>query len=80
MDTGAAVVTPREQHDWLSALARPAQRALTAAGFTRLEQLAGRRKSELLELHGIGANAIAVLEKLLAQQDLALESEAEDSA
>lgn len=38
-------------------IAQPALRALYAAGFTTLEQLASISETELLAMHGIGPNA-----------------------
>jgi ERCC4-type nuclease len=39
-------------------LAAPAQRALVAAGYTRLEQLQGVSEAELMQLHGMGPKAM----------------------
>lgn len=52
-------------------LAAPARRALAEAGYTRLDQLAGVRESELAKLHGLGPNAIAQLREALAAVGLA---------
>jgi deazaflavin-dependent oxidoreductase (nitroreductase family) len=51
-------------------LSQPAQRALKAAGYTRLEQLAGVTEADLLKLHGVGAKAIETLRQALAAQGL----------
>ncbi|WP_088317067.1 helix-hairpin-helix domain-containing protein [Kineosporia sp. R_H_3] len=50
----------------------PATRALVAAGFTRLEQLAGQPRERLAQLHGMGPKALAVLEAALAEHGLHL--------
>lgn len=50
----------------------PATRALTAAGYERLDQLAGIPSAELLALHGVGPKAIRILGEALAAQGLAL--------
>ncbi len=42
-------------------LAAPAQRALTGAGYTTLEQLAKISEAKMKELHGLGPNALRVL-------------------
>ncbi|QDV42247.1 hypothetical protein Enr13x_20920 [Stieleria neptunia] len=42
-------------------IARPALRALVAAGFTTLEQLTTVTKDELSELHGMGPKAVNTL-------------------
>jgi hypothetical protein len=46
-------------------LSAPARRALAGAGYTKLEQLAKVSEAELLELHGMGPNAIAKLRDAL---------------
>ena len=51
-------------------LAQPAIRALTQAGYTRLEQLANISEAELKKLHGIGPNAIKQLREALSHQGL----------
>lgn len=55
-----------------SGIGAPATRALTAAGFTNLEQLAGVPVAELAKLHGVGPKAIRVLGEALASCGLAL--------
>jgi hypothetical protein len=59
-----------EQHDeqegdLLAGLARPAQRALAGAGYSRLEQLTRISEAELKRLHGIGPNAVEQLRRAL---------------
>lgn len=49
-----------------ASLARPAHRALTAAGYERLDQFSGVTESELLRLHGVGPLAVARLRQALA--------------
>lgn len=46
-------------------LPAPARRALAGAGYTKLEQLAKVTEVGLLELHGMGPNAIAKLRDAL---------------
>jgi hypothetical protein len=46
-------------------LPAPARRALAEAGYTKLEQLAKVSKAKLLELHGMGPNAIDKLRDAL---------------
>ncbi|SFA76699.1 hypothetical protein SAMN05216266_101307 [Amycolatopsis marina] len=53
------------------AIGRPATRALTTAGYTRLEQLTEAREADLLALHGVGPKAIRILREELAAKDLA---------
>ena len=51
-------------------LAKPAQRALQNAGITTLKQLSGLTEQEVLQLHGIGKNAIVEIKKALADNNL----------
>lgn len=46
-------------------LSKPALRALAAAGYTHLEQLAGFDEAALLRLHGLGPKAIWTLRAAL---------------
>lgn len=63
----AAKRTPRLPLPKLSA---PARRALNGAGIFSLDQLTKKTKAELLELHGMGPNAMKTLESALAEQGL----------
>lgn len=49
----------------------PAQRALNAAGYYRLEQLTQISEAELLRLHGMGPKAIGILRQALQEKGLA---------
>jgi hypothetical protein len=51
-------------------LAAPAHRALSGAGFTRLEQLTQVSESSIKDLHGIGPNALEQLRHALAARGL----------
>ncbi len=51
-------------------LAAPARRALSAAGYTRLDQLAQVSESDLAKLHGMGATAITALREALRERGL----------
>jgi predicted flap endonuclease-1-like 5' DNA nuclease len=44
----------------------PAERALTAAGYSRLEQLTHVTEAELGQLHGVGPKALRLLREALA--------------
>ena len=48
-------------------MGNPARRALIAAGYVRLEQVAGIDDAELLKLHGVGPKGLAILRKALAE-------------
>jgi hypothetical protein len=50
----------------------PATRALVAAGYTRLAQLANVPLAELKQLHGVGPKALTRLQEELEQQDMSL--------
>lgn len=50
----------------------PATRALTAAGYTNLSQLADVPAAELKKLHGVGPKALRLLQEALEQQGLSL--------
>ena len=50
----------------------PATRALTAAGYTRLGQLAGVPAAELGKLHGVGPRALQLLQEALEQHGMSL--------
>ena len=47
-------------------LGQPARRALVAAGYARLDQLAEVTDAELLALHGMGPKALARLRQVIA--------------
>jgi predicted flap endonuclease-1-like 5' DNA nuclease len=56
--------------DLPAGIGKPALRALAAAGYTRLDQLARVKESELVKLHGVGPKAIRVLRAALEAQGL----------
>jgi hypothetical protein len=62
--------TTQPENELLAGLAKPAQRALTQAGYSRLEQLAQVTEDEIKELHGIGPNALEQLRRSLAAKGL----------
>jgi len=51
-------------------LAAPARRALLGAGLTRLEHLAGLREADVLQLHGMGPQAMQVIRAALIDRGL----------
>ena len=51
-------------------LASPAQRALAAAGITRLVQLTELSEAELLKLHGMGPKALQTLREAMNKRGL----------
>jgi hypothetical protein len=58
------------ESDLPAGLAKPAQRALAGAGYTRLEQLAKLRESEVLRLHGMGPKAMEQIRRAMAARGL----------
>jgi len=58
--------------DTLPKIGAPATRALNAAGYTALRQLAGVPRPELARLHGMGPKALGIIEAALEQHDLRL--------
>lgn len=52
-------------------IGRPATRALTLAGYARLEQLTRVTEREVLALHGVGPKAVRILRERLAERGLA---------
>ena len=61
-------------------LSAPASRALAAAGYTRLDQLADVSEADLEKLHGLGEKAIAALGEALHERGLSFRSSAPPSA
>jgi len=61
---------PQQDSNLPEKLAAPARRALTAAGYTRLDQLAQATEDEIRQLHGIGPNALKQLRSALAERGL----------
>lgn len=57
--------------DLPSGIGKPARRALDAAGYSRLEQLALVREADLLKLHGVGPKALGLIREALAARGLA---------
>ena len=63
-------MNPKQESDLPPGLSRPAQRALSAAGYRRLEQLAGVSEAEVEELHGVGPKALDQLRHALVAKGL----------
>ncbi len=58
------------ESDLPAELAKPAQRALAAAGYVRLEQFTTISEDEILKLHGMGPKALAQIHRALAAKSL----------
>ncbi|MBB5874084.1 putative flap endonuclease-1-like 5' DNA nuclease [Allocatelliglobosispora scoriae] len=58
--------------DALPRIGAPATRALNAAGYTTLRQLAGVPGKDLAKLHGMGPKALRIIEAALAEHRLSL--------
>ncbi len=54
----------------LQNLAKPAQRAIQNEGITTIEQLSKYSEKEFSELHGIGKNALSIIEQILKENGL----------
>lgn len=59
-----------EGHDFPRSIGKPAQRALLAAGYHRLQDLDSAKEQDLLDLHGFGPKALSILRQTLAEQGL----------
>ena len=58
------------ENDLPEKLGAPAERALAAAGYTRLEQFTQVTEAEIKRLHGVGPTAITKLRAALAERGL----------
>jgi DNA-directed RNA polymerase alpha subunit len=58
--------------DSLPKIGAPATRALKAAGYSSLRQLASVPRSDLAQLHGMGPKALRIIEEELEQHGLDL--------
>lgn len=54
----------------LPRVSAPAARALAAAGYTRLDQLAARTEAEIAALHGVGPTVVSVLRQAMRERGL----------
>lgn len=55
-------------HDFPRSIGKPAQCALLAAGYQRLQDLTSATEQDLLKLHGFGPKALRILRETLAAQ------------
>ncbi|MFN8020005.1 MAG: hypothetical protein U0Q03_00630 [Acidimicrobiales bacterium] len=53
--------------DDLQRIGAQARRALASIGATRIDLLAGKRRAELLGLHGVGRRALQIIEEALVE-------------
>jgi DNA-directed RNA polymerase alpha subunit len=60
----------RENDDLPPGLAKPARRALTRAGYSRLDQFTKLSEEEVLQLHGMGPKALDQIRRALAAKGL----------
>ncbi|MDQ3942317.1 MAG: DNA-binding protein [Actinomycetota bacterium] len=58
-------MNPQQESNLPPGLSRPAQRALTNAGYRRLDQLTRVSRAEVEGLHGVGPKALAQLRHAL---------------
>ncbi len=59
----------------LKKLAKPAQRAIQDAGITRLEDFAKYHEREIRELHGIGRNAMSIINSIMKENRLSFKDQ-----
>ncbi|WP_223635738.1 DNA-binding protein [Planococcus sp. 4-30] len=62
------------EHGFPRSIGKPAQRALLAAGYHRLQDLTSVTEQELLNLHGFGPKALGILRETLAAQGMRFKS------
>jgi len=62
-------MTDQKQND-LPKVAAPARRVLQSAGITNLKQLTKMSEDEILQLHGMGQNALGKLREALKSKGL----------
>jgi hypothetical protein len=60
----------QEESDFPAGLSAPALRALSGAGYTRLEQLSRVSEAEIKRLHGMGPKGIRLLREALEAKGL----------
>ena len=58
----------QQESDLPPDLAKPARRALIAAGYWRLEQVAARSGPEIKQVHGVGPTALDQLRRAFGTQ------------
>ncbi len=58
------------ESDLPTGLSKPAIRALTGAGYLRLEQFTKLNEAEVLELHGMGPKAMDLIREALTAKGL----------
>jgi protein tyrosine phosphatase (PTP) superfamily phosphohydrolase (DUF442 family) len=63
-------MTTQDPSPWPKGIGAPAQRALAAAGYSRLEDLTAVREVDLAALHGMGPKGLSVLREALAARGL----------
>jgi hypothetical protein len=66
-----------EKQSDLPKLSAPAQRALANSGISKLEQLRRLTEAELLQLHGMGPNALGKLREALSERGMLFRDEKE---
>lgn len=60
---------------WPKGVAKPAQRALSAAGYASVEELSTTTEAELAALHGMGPKALKILREALHSKGLSFTDE-----
>lgn len=68
--TAKTDITPAPASDLPAGLAKPALRALAGAGYTRLEQFTKVSEDEVMQLPGMGPEALDLIRRALAAKGL----------
>jgi hypothetical protein len=63
-------VNRKPEKGFLALLAAPARRALEKKGIFSLHHLAAHSEKEILQLHGVGENAMLLLRKAMDEKGL----------
>lgn len=64
----------KDEHEFPRSIGNPAQSALLAAGYQRLQDLTSATEQDLLQLHGFGPKALGILRQTLAERGLSFKS------
>jgi hypothetical protein len=74
MASSSRIVLDPQESDLPTGLSQPALRALTGAGYLRLEQLSKVSEAEVKQLHGMGPKGIEQLRRALEARGMSFAS------
>ncbi|MBA2938259.1 DNA-binding protein [Paenibacillus sp. CGMCC 1.16610] len=75
MSTNDTRTNQEDEQSDLPKLSNPALRALTGAGYHKLEQLSNTTEKEIMKLHGMGPKSLDPLRRALAEKGLTFADE-----